>query len=143
MSVGEADLRRMKRQFSSLKNTFLHYEVKDEFIAALADGLPNGTEDIQLQQFEDEAQRNIEMLREWKTKNVAKQEEIQGLIDTVDTVMGEVDVETRKAMEDLRVLFDEIAEFEAFERDAAFDIEPGMGEEECRKIIEEESARAT
>jgi len=143
VSVGEADLRRMKRQFSSLKNTFLHYEVKDEFIAALADGLPNGTEDIQLQQFEDEAQRNIEMLREWKTKNVAKQEEIQGLIDTVDTVMGKVDVETRKAMEDLRVLFDEIAEFEAFERDAAFDIEPGMGEEECRKIIEEESARAT
>ena len=32
-AVGEADLRRLKRQFSSLKNTFLHYEVKNEFIA--------------------------------------------------------------------------------------------------------------
>ena len=32
-AVGDADLRRLKRQFSSLKNTFLHYEVKDEFIA--------------------------------------------------------------------------------------------------------------
>lgn len=31
--VGEADLRRLKRQFSSLKNTFLHYEVKNEFLA--------------------------------------------------------------------------------------------------------------
>lgn len=32
-AVGEADLRRLKRQFSSLKNTFLHYEVKNEFLA--------------------------------------------------------------------------------------------------------------
>lgn len=32
-AVGEADLRRLKRQFSSLKNTFLHYEVKTEFLA--------------------------------------------------------------------------------------------------------------
>lgn len=33
--VGEADLRRLKRQFSSLKNTFLHYEVKNEFLAGM------------------------------------------------------------------------------------------------------------
>ena len=79
MSVGEADLRRMKRQFSSLKNTFLHYEVKDEFIAALADGLPNGTEEIQLQQFEEEAERTIAQLRDWKAKNVDKQGEIASL----------------------------------------------------------------
>ncbi len=62
----------MKRQFSSLKNTFLHYEVKDEFIAALADGLPNGTEEIQLQQFEEEAERTVSQLREWKAKNVSR-----------------------------------------------------------------------
>lgn len=142
VSVGEADLRRMKRQFSSLKNTFLHYEVKDEFIAALADGLPNGTEDIQLQQFEEEAERNIELLREWKSKNVSKQDEIRNLIETVDGVMAEVDGETKKTLEDLHVLFDEMAEFEAFERDAAIDIEPGMDEEECRRIIQEESRRA-
>lgn len=37
--VGEADLRRLKRQFSSLKNTFLHYEVKNEFLAGLQIGL--------------------------------------------------------------------------------------------------------
>ena len=29
---GESDLRRLKRQFSTLKNTFLHYDVKEAFI---------------------------------------------------------------------------------------------------------------
>ena len=29
---GESDLRRLRRQFSSLKNTFLHYDVKQTFI---------------------------------------------------------------------------------------------------------------
>ena len=33
---GESDLRRLKRQFSTLKNTFLHYDVKEAFI----DGAP-------------------------------------------------------------------------------------------------------
>ena len=33
---GESDLRRLKRQFSSLKNTFLHYDVKEAFIDGAA-----------------------------------------------------------------------------------------------------------
>ena len=37
-AVGEADARRLKRQFSSLKNTFLHYEVKNEFLAGVGAG---------------------------------------------------------------------------------------------------------
>jgi hypothetical protein len=36
-AVGEAGARRLKRQFSSLKNTFLHYEVKNEFLAGAGD----------------------------------------------------------------------------------------------------------
>jgi hypothetical protein len=143
VSVGEADLRRMKRQFSSLKNTFLHYEVKDEFIAALADGLPNGTEEIQLQQFEEEAERTVSQLREWKAKNVSRQEEIASVIDEVDRMMLEVSEESSKALEDLRAVFGEMAEFEAFEREAAVDIEPGMDELACQRVIEEESRRAT
>ena len=142
LSVGEADLRRMKRQFSSLKNTFLHYEVKDEFIAALADGLPNGTEDIQLQQFEEEAERNISLLREWKAKNVDKQEEIGRLIEEVDGLMMGVDEESQKTLQDMQQLFAEISDFEAFEKANAVDIEPGMDEEECRRVIEEEAAKA-
>ena len=133
----------MKRQFSSLKNTFLHYEVKDEFIAALADGLPNGTEEIQLQQFEEEAERTVSQLREWKAKNVSRQEEIAAVIDEVDRMMLEVSEESSKALEELRAVFEEMAEFEAFEREAAIDIEPGMDELACQRAIEEESRRAT
>jgi uncharacterized membrane protein len=142
VSVGEADLRRMKRQFSSLKNTFLHYEVKDEFIAALADGLPNGTEDIQLQQFEEEAERNISLLRDWKAKNIDKQEEIGRLIEEVDGLMAVVDEESHKTLQDMQQLFAEISDFEAFEKGNAIDIEPGMDEEECRRVIEKEAAKA-
>lgn len=29
---GESDLRRLRRQFSTLKNTFLHYDVKEAFL---------------------------------------------------------------------------------------------------------------
>ena len=133
----------MKRQFSSLKNTFLHYEVKDEFIAALADGLPNGTEEIQLQQFEEEAERTVSLLRDWKAKNVSRQEEIASVIDEVDRMMLEVSEESSKALGELRAVFEEMAEFEAFEREAAVDIEPGMDELACQRAIEEESRRAT
>lgn len=143
VSVGEADLRRMKRQFSSLKNTFLHYEVKDEFIAALADGLPNGTEEIQLQQFEEEAERTIGHLRDWKTKNAVKQEEIAALIAEVDRLMVEVTQDSGKALEELREIFEEMAAFEENFDEGALDIEPGMDEEACQRVVEEESKRAT
>jgi len=143
VSVGEADLRRMKRQFSSLKNTFLHYEVKDEFIAALADGLPNGTEEIQLQQFEEEAERTIAQLRDWKAKNVDKQGEIASLIAEVDSLMADVTGDSKRALGELRGAFEEITAFEATFDDSALDIEPGMDEEACQRVIEEESRRAT
>ena len=29
---GESDLRRLRRQFSTLKNTFLHYDLKEAFV---------------------------------------------------------------------------------------------------------------
>jgi hypothetical protein len=86
-AVGEADLRRLKRQFSSLKNTFLHYEVKEEFIAALADGLPNGTEEVQLAQFEEEVARNVQHLRALKANNEEAQVAICDLIDEIGGVL--------------------------------------------------------
>jgi hypothetical protein len=89
-AVGDADLRRLKRQFSSLKNTFLHYEVKDEFIAAVADGLPNGTEEIQLAQFEEELARNVAALRGLKARNEAATGEIGELIAQIVEVLGGV-----------------------------------------------------
>ena len=90
VAVGEADLRRMKRQFSSLKNTFLHYVVKDEFIVALADGLPNGTEEIQLAQFEEEADRTIERLRSRKAQNQETEQEIAAIISEITAMKEEI-----------------------------------------------------
>lgn len=142
VSVGDADLRRLKRQFSSLKNTFLHYEVKDEFIAALADGLPNGTEEIQLAQFEEEANRNIQLLREWKGRNAEKQEEISLLIDQVDAALQSVATSAAATLDGVLELQQEIEEFE---REAALvpeEAPEGMDEGECKRIIETEAARA-
>lgn len=36
--VGEAGLRRLKRQFGSVKNSFLHFEVKESFITCALPG---------------------------------------------------------------------------------------------------------
>ena len=97
-AVGEADLRRLKRQFSSLKNTFLHYEVKNEFLAGawknrkrcvraclppppphrrcccrcpaeLLDGRPHGDEGDLLQHFEAEVEQSVQHLRQLKAGN--------------------------------------------------------------------------
>ncbi|KAK2077119.1 hypothetical protein QBZ16_004753 [Prototheca wickerhamii] len=74
--AGEADLRRLKRQFGSLKSSFLHFEVKESFITSLLEGLPNGTEAEQLRMFEEE-------LRAIKGSNKALAAEIEGLIEEV------------------------------------------------------------
>eukprot|EP00890_Picochlorum_soloecismus_P005651 jgi/Picsp_1/6087/NSC_03441-R1_hypothetical protein CHLNCDRAFT_145144 [Chlorella variabilis] len=142
VSVGDADLRRLKRQFSSLKNTFLHYEVKDEFIAALADGLPNGTEEIQLAQFEEEANRNIQLLRGWKGRNAEKQEEIILLIDQVDSALQSVATSAAATLDGVLELQQEIDEFEREAGLVPEEAPEGMDEEECKRIIESEAARA-
>lgn len=142
VSVGEADLRRLKRQFSSLKNTFLHYEVKDEFIAALADGLPNGTEDIQLAQFEEEAERNISLLREWKGRNAEKQEEILNLIGEVEHAMKNASAAGDATAAVMAQLEEEIQAFQIEHGDASDEIPEGMTNEECQLAITEEAKRA-
>jgi len=142
VSVGDADLRRLKRQFSSLKNTFLHYEVKDEFIAALADGLPNGTEEIQLAQFEEEANRNIQLLRGWKGRNAEKQEEISLLIDQVDTALQSVATSAAATLDGVLELQQEIEEFEREAGLVPEEAPEGMDEEECKIMIESEASRA-
>lgn len=37
---GESDVRRLRRQFKSIKNTFIQYDVKDSFLEALSAGRP-------------------------------------------------------------------------------------------------------
>lgn len=79
-AVGEADLRRLKRQFSSLKNTFLHYEVKNEFLAELLDGRPHGDEGELLHHFEAEVEASVVQLRQLKQANEEAEEGISELV---------------------------------------------------------------
>eukprot|EP00887_Chlorella_sp_A99_P007457 scaffold2.g7457.t1 len=112
-AVGEADLRRFKRQFSSLKNTFLHYEVKDEFISALAEGLPNGTEAAQLAQFEAEVAKNVDALRALKAGNEATQAAIVELVAQISASQEAFERQRASAAADLARLARDVAQHEA------------------------------
>lgn len=90
----ESDLQRLRKHFKTLKNTFTIYDLKEGFIdgelscqtlaskavlnnkhanststAGLLQGLPDGTEEEQLYQFEEEMERNSVMLRQCKSSN--------------------------------------------------------------------------
>ncbi|KAL4518364.1 hypothetical protein Ndes2437A_g04651 [Nannochloris sp. 'desiccata'] len=140
--VGEADMRRMKRQFSSLKNTFLHYVVKDEFIAALADGLPNGTEEIQLAQFEEEGNKTIERLRTLKAQNGETQNEINGIIAEITAMLQEIQQINASAASTMARLHEDINA--AVAADAAMPpaVPEGINEAECHAALAEEEAQA-
>lgn len=140
-AVGEADLRRMKRQFSSLKNTFLHYVVKDEFIAALADGLPNGTENVLLSQYDEDANRNIENLRALKARNGQTQEEISSLISHINAVLddlNETNANTTSIVSQIR------RDIEDSQNSAADipELPPGLDESQCQAALTEEAEKA-
>jgi hypothetical protein len=141
-SIGEADLRRLKRQFSSLKNTFTHYEVKDEFIAALADGLPNGTEDIQLAQFEEEAARNIETLRKMKAANEQSQNELASVIAEIHQLLEDINIQNGHTQSIMNQVAHDIQE-DALAQDAMPPLPAnGADEDSCQADLTEEAATA-
>jgi hypothetical protein len=145
-AVGEADERRLRRQFSSLKNTFLHYEVKDLFIGALADGQPNGTEDIQLAQWEAEAARNVERLRGLKGRNGEAAAEIGDLIAEIAAALeaaGERRGAAAAALARLQAAADEAATAAAAGgAPGAAEPAPGPEEEACAAELAAEAAAA-
>lgn len=132
----------MKRQFSSLKNTFLHYVVKDEFIVALADGLPNGTEEIQLAQFEEEAERTIERLRSRKAQNEEAQQEIAAIISQITTMLEEIKLVNTSAKETMDRLQREMQQAAA-EEAAMPPLPPkDLDEAQLEAALAEEAAKA-
>jgi hypothetical protein len=140
--VGEADMRRMKRQFSSLKNTFIHYVVKDEFIAALADGLPNGTEEIQLAQFEEEGNKTIERLRTLKAQNEETQNEINGIITEITAMLQEIQQINAFAATTMARLQEDINAAAAADAAMPPAVPEDFDEAECQAALAEEEAQA-
>eukprot|EP00884_Botryococcus_braunii_P012708 jgi/Botrbrau1/21438/Bobra.0216s0047.2 len=74
--AGASDLRRLKRQFSSLKNTYILYDVKEGFIDGLRGGLPDGTEAANLAEVETELDMHSGSIKTWKAKNQETEEHL-------------------------------------------------------------------
>ncbi|KAL0034435.1 hypothetical protein WJX79_002227 [Trebouxia sp. C0005] len=71
----ESDLNRLRKHFKTLKNTFTVYDLKEGFIDGLLQGLPDGSEEDQLYQFEEEMEKNSMLLRQYKSSNEQAQSE--------------------------------------------------------------------
>ncbi|KFM26298.1 hypothetical protein F751_4791 [Auxenochlorella protothecoides] len=116
--VGEADLRRLKRQFGSLKNSFLHFEVKESFITSLIEGLPTGTEADQLADFEAEVEATVARLQAVKAGNKALTAEIEGLIEEAGAELERLSRELAVASEEARRLEADLASAASASEDA-------------------------
>lgn len=115
--------------------------MKDEFIAALADGLPNGTEDIQLARFEQEATKNIDTLRGLKARNEQAQTELTSVIDEINETLNEVKSKSALSSTEMARLAQEVGLAAAAE--SAFPPLPdGLDEAQCHAALAEESAAA-
>lgn len=133
--AGESDLRRLKRQFTSLKNTFTLYDVKDGFIDGLAEGGPDGGEAARLAEFEAQAAEFGAAAKAAKAANGAAADALRGLIDRVCEAHAAFEGEratVARALEEL-----ELAREEAEE--ATANVEGGGG---GGKEVEEDAADA-
>ncbi|KAL4436584.1 hypothetical protein ABPG75_003723 [Micractinium tetrahymenae] len=144
-AVGEADLRRLKRQFSSLKNTFLHYEVKNEFLAELLDGRPHGDEGDLLQHFETEVDSSVAHLRQLKAANEASQAAITEAVAQIAAAHEAFERQRAALAGELSRLQAEVAAHEAgtAARAAALPQLPeGPDEQECQDALVAATAEA-
>ena len=80
VGCGESDLRRLKRQFKSMKNTFIQYDVKDSFMEALQQGRPCAEEEQFLVQYTAEVDQFESSLRAQKAQNSALKDDITALV---------------------------------------------------------------
>jgi len=120
----------------------LHYVVKDEFIAALADGLPNGTEEIQLAQFEEEGNKTIERLRTLKAQNEVSQNEINGIIAEITAMLQEIQQINASAASSMARLQEDINAAVAADAAMPSPVPEGIDEAECQAALAEEEAHA-
>lgn len=144
-AVGEADLRRLKRQFSSLKNTFLHYEVKNEFLAELLDGRPHGDEGELLQHFEAEVNDSVAHLRQLKAANEASQAAISEAVAQIAAAHEAFERQRAALAGELSRLQAEVTAHEAAaaSRAAALPQLPeGADERECQEALAAATAEA-
>ncbi|PSC68012.1 hypothetical protein C2E20_8356 [Micractinium conductrix] len=144
-AVGEADLRRLKRQFSSLKNTFLHFEVKNEFLAELLDGRPHGDEGELLQHFEAEVEASVAHLRQLKAANEEAQGAITQVVGQIAAAHDAFERQRAALTGELARLAAEVGAHEAgaeAHATALPELPEGPGEAECHDALAASAAEA-
>ncbi|KAL3150583.1 hypothetical protein ABBQ32_000393 [Trebouxia sp. C0010 RCD-2024] len=108
----ESDLQRLRKHFKTLKNTFTIYDLKEGFIDGLLQGLPDGTEEEQLYQFEEEMERNSVMLRQCKSSNEQAQAEMNQMVDKLSHTRQQYTSQRDQCAAQLQQLDDEQAAYE-------------------------------
>ncbi|KAA6423069.1 MAG: hypothetical protein FRX49_07057 [Trebouxia sp. A1-2] len=127
----ESDLNRLRKHFKTLKNTFTVYDLKEGFIDGLLQGLPDGSEEDQLYQFEEEMEKNSMLLRQYKSSN--EQVECAAALQAETMVQRsceaayachqanilELEADVRSAADSLRALESQVASMEEMRRSEA------------------------
>ncbi|CAL8468618.1 g8158 [Coccomyxa elongata] len=138
--AGESDLRRLRRQFSSLKNTFMLYHTKEHFIDGLLDDLPDGSEERKLQGLEEQVQSQGAKVKTSKKHNAKIQEDIANLIAQIADTMQELEEEERSALAQLDEV--EAEPSTSMHGDQSLPpIEEDMSEADCEAGLASETAK--
>ncbi|KAK9829697.1 hypothetical protein WJX72_007407 [[Myrmecia] bisecta] len=139
---GESDLRRLRRQFASLKNTFMHYDVKESFIDGLADGFPDGGEHDRLDEYEQEVHKNSEALRHNKENNAKVHQDIVALIEKIAATYSEFEANRDALVGQLDSLAKESHEHQSAQPKPLPPLEDGPDEAACNALLSTEAAQA-
>ncbi|CAG9460493.1 unnamed protein product [Pedinophyceae sp. YPF-701] len=87
---GHGDLRRLKRQFKSMKSNFMQFDVKESFMDGLLDGRPGEFEQAYHEQFLSEIGQNQAELGECKALNAELRTRIQEDIAAICAQTAEI-----------------------------------------------------
>ncbi|DBA79147.1 TPA: hypothetical protein ACH3X1_008982 [Trebouxia sp. C0004] len=108
----ESDLNRLRKHFKTLKNTFTVYDLKEGFIDGLLQGLPDGSEEDQLYQFEEEMEKNSMLLRQYKSTNEQAQSEVIKMMEELVQTRQQYTTQRDLCAAQLQELHEEQAQYE-------------------------------
>ncbi|KAL0053577.1 hypothetical protein WJX82_007837 [Trebouxia sp. C0006] len=108
----ESDLNRLRKHFKTLKNTFTVYDLKEGFIDGLLQGLPDGSEEDQLYQFEEEMEKNSMLLRHYKSSNEQAQSEVIKMMEELAHTRQQYTTQRDLCAAQLQELHKEQAQYE-------------------------------
>lgn len=112
---GRSDLRRLKRQFQTLKSTYVNFDVKDGFIQGLQDDskLCSDQQLANLEAMEVQLAKASDQLRAAKQQNATASAQVMDNISSVATMFDEYATCLERVMQKVSEITDEVTEHEA------------------------------